>query len=144
ALQREIFQTALGSSDGLMLFDASLANWPVVKASIQDEDYVKDYQIGISNPRDPASFIEGSYYNVSRNLGDLNVFSEEFGTSTGTNKFGVEVVTDKNGIVTKVVNKNQAINWSWGAPEDNNSPIPTGGMVVSALDENGVRTKRQL
>ncbi len=143
-LQREIFQTALGSSDGLMLFDASLANWPVVKSSIEDSQYVKDYQIGMSNPLDPASFIEGSYYNVSRNLGDLNVFSEEFGTSTGTNKFGVEVVADAAGQVIKVVNKKQASDWNWTTPEDNNSAIPTGGMVISALDENGVRTKRQL
>ncbi|RJX39549.1 S-layer protein [Paenibacillus pinisoli] len=144
ALQREIFQTALGSSNGLMLFDASLANWPIIKASIQDKEYIKDYQLGMSVPGDPSSFIEGSFYNTSRNLGDLNVMDEEFGTSTGTNKFGVEVVVDDSGKVTKVVNKTQAINWNWGVPEDNNSAIPPGGMVISALDENGVRTKRQL
>lgn len=144
ALQREIFQTAMGSSNGLMLFDASLANWPMVKASIRNEPYVKDYQIGMSKPGNPSSFIEGSFYNVSRNLGDLTVYNEEFGTSTGTNRFGVEVVADATGKVTKMVNKSQAINWSWGAPQDNNSAIPQGGMVISALDENGVRTKRQL
>ncbi|RJE88745.1 S-layer protein [Paenibacillus sp. 1011MAR3C5] len=144
ALQREIFQTALGSSDGLMLFDASLANWPIIKASIQDKEYVKDYQLGMSVPGDSSSFIEGSFYNTSRNLGDLNVMDEEFGTSTGTNKFGVEVVVDDSGKVTKVVNKKQAIDWNWGVPEDNNSAITPGGMVISALDENGVRTKRQL
>jgi len=144
ALQREIFQTALGSSNGLMLFDASLANWPIIKASIQDKEYVKNYQLGMSVPGYPSSFIEGSFYNTSRNLGDLNVMDEEFGTSTGTNKFGVEVVVDDSGKVTKVVNKAQAINWNWGVPEDNNSAIPSGGMVISALDENGVRTKRQL
>ncbi|MEF3307840.1 S-layer homology domain-containing protein [Paenibacillus sp. GYB004] len=144
ALQREIFQTALGGSNGLMLFDASLANWPIVKASIDDEAYVKDYQIGMSMPGNPSSFIEGSYYNVSRNSGDLNVYNEEFGTSTGANRFGVEVVADATGKVTKIANKTQAISWNWGAPEDNNSAIPAGGMVISALDENGVRTKRQL
>jgi len=144
ALQRDIFQAALGSSNGLMLFDASLANWPMIKSSIQNKEYVKDYQLGISKPNDPASFIEGSYYNISRNLGDLNVMDDEFGTSTGTNKFGVEVVVDNTGNVTKVVNKTQAINWSWSFPEDNNSAIPTGGMVISALDDSGVRTNRQL
>ncbi|MFF2885505.1 S-layer homology domain-containing protein [Paenibacillus sp. NPDC057967] len=144
ALQRQIFQAALSSSNGLMLFDASLANWPIIKASIQDKEYVKDYQLGMSFPGAPSSFIEGSFYNTSRNLGDLNVMDEEFGTSTGTNKFGVEVVVDDSGKVTKVVNKKQAIDWNWGVPEDNNSAIPSGGMVISALDENGVRTKRQL
>lgn len=143
-LQRDIFQTALGSSNGLMLFDASLANWPIIKASIQDKEYVKDYQVGMSKPGDPTSFIEGTFYNVNRNSGDLNVFNDEFGTSTGANRFGVEVVTDATGSVTKVVNQSQAINWNWNAPEDNNSAIPAGGMVISALDENGVRTKRQL
>ncbi|GAA3411195.1 S-layer homology domain-containing protein [Paenibacillus hodogayensis] len=144
ALQREIFQTALGSSNGLMLFDASLANWPIIKASIQDEAYVKDYQIGMSKPGDSSSFIEGNYYNVSRNLGDLTVYNDEFGTSTGGNRFGVEVVADANGKVIQMANKSQAINWNWTTPQDNNSAIPPGGMVISALDENGVRTKRQL
>ncbi|WP_158606799.1 S-layer homology domain-containing protein [Paenibacillus ginsengarvi] len=143
-LQRQIFQTALGSTNGLMLFDASLANWPIIKSSIDNVEYVKDYQVGMSTPGKPSSFIEGSFYNISRNLGDLNVLTDEFGTSTGTNKFGVEVVVDATGNVTKIVNKSQAINWNWSFPEDNNSAIPAGGMVISALDENGVRTKRQL
>jgi uncharacterized lipoprotein YddW (UPF0748 family) len=144
ALQKEIFQNALGSSNGLMLFDASLANWPIVKASLNNQDYVKDYQIGVSNPNDPNSFIEGSYYNVSRNTNDINVYNEEFGTSTGTNKFGVEVVTDATGKVTAVVNKTQASTWNWTVPQDNNSSIPAGGMVVSAIDQSGIRTNRQL
>ncbi|PYI51484.1 S-layer homology domain-containing protein [Paenibacillus flagellatus] len=143
-LQRTIFQTALGSSNGLMLFDASLANWPIIKASIDNETYVKDYQIGMSKPGSPSSFIEGDFYNVSRNLGDLNVYNDEYGTSTGGNRFGVEVVADATGKVVKMANKSQAINWNWSAPQDNNSAIPPGGMVISALDLNGVRTKRQL
>ena len=56
--------------------------------------------------------------------------TEAFGYSTGTNRFGVEVV-DHTGHVTRVVNRNQAINWSWGAPEENNSVIPQGGFVIS-------------
>ncbi|MFK7696549.1 S-layer protein [Paenibacillus sp. HJGM_3] len=144
SLQREIFQTAMGSSNGLMLFDASLANWPVVKASIDDVEYVKDYQIGVSNPLNPQSFIEADYYNINRNTGDMNVYNEEFGTSTGTNKFGVEVVADASGKVTTVVNKTQASTWNWSAPDSNNSTIPAGGMVVSAIDDSGIRTKRQL
>ncbi|WP_409342716.1 S-layer homology domain-containing protein [Paenibacillus sp. MBLB4367] len=144
SLQKDIFQNAMSSSNGLMLFDASLANWPIIKASVNNENYVKDYQIGISKPGDAEAFLEASYYNVSRNTGDMNVYNEEFGTSTGTNKFGVEVVTDATGKVTKVVNKTQASTWNWTVPEDNNSAIPAGGMIVSALDDSGVRTKRQL
>ncbi|RAV11230.1 S-layer protein [Paenibacillus contaminans] len=142
--QKDIFQNAMSGSDGLMLFDASLANWPIIKASVNNEDYVKDYQIGISKPGDAEDFLEASYYNVSRNTGDMNVYNEEFGTSTGTNKYGVEVVTDAAGKVTKVVNKTQASTWNWTVPEDNNSAIPAGGMIVSALDDSGIRTKRQL
>ncbi|MDF2668721.1 MAG: glycoside hydrolase [Paenibacillus sp.] len=144
ALQKEIFQNAMGSSNGLMLFDASLANWPIVKASINNQDYVKDYQIGVSKPGNQGAYLEGSYYNVSRNTDDINVYTEEFGTSTGTNKFGVEVVTDASGVVTAVINKTQASTWNWTVPQDNNSVIPAGGMVVSAIDQSGIRTNRQL
>lgn len=143
-LQREIFQTALGSSDGLMLFDASLANWPIIKASLRDEEYIKDYHLGISKPGDPEAFIEGTYHNVNRNNDDLNVYTEEYGTHTGTNRFGVEVIVNAEGVVTKMANKKQAVDWQWGTPDDNNSEIPAGGMVISTLDSSGVRTLRQL
>lgn len=144
AVQREVFQAGLKSTNGLMLFDASQINWAVAKAALQDREWVKDYQLGMSLPESPDSFLEGHYHNVNRVEGNINVMTEAFGYSTGTNRFGVEVVVDDTGHVTRMVNRNQAINWSWGSPEENNSVIPPGGFVISAMDPSGVRTNRQL
>ncbi|PAK55220.1 S-layer homology domain-containing protein [Paenibacillus sp. 7541] len=144
AVQREVFQAGLSSTNGLMLFDASQVNWTVVQASLENREWVKDFQLGMSLPGHPDSFMEGHFYNVNRVEGNVNVMTEDFGYSTGTNRFGVEVVVDDTGTVTRVVNKNQAIRWSWGAPEENNSVIPQGGFVISALDPSGIRTLRQL
>ncbi|WP_342574643.1 S-layer homology domain-containing protein [Paenibacillus sp. FSL M8-0142] len=144
AVQREVFQAGLKNTNGLMLFDASQVNWPIAKAALQDREWVKDYQLGMSLPNSPDTFLEGNYYNVNRIEGNINVMTEAFGYSTGTNRFGVEVVVDNTGQVTKVVNRNQAIKWSWGSPEENNSVIPQGGFVISTLDPSGTRTLRQL
>ncbi|RAR38892.1 S-layer homology domain-containing protein [Paenibacillus sp. MDMC362] len=144
AVQREVFQAGLKSTNGLMLFDASQVNWPIAAAALQDKEWVKDYQLGMSLPGSPDSFLEGNFYNINRIEGNVNVMTEAFGYSTGTNRFGVEVVVDNTGHVTRVVNRNQAINWSWGAPEENNSVIPQGGFVISTLDPSGTRTLRQL
>ncbi|MGG6310387.1 S-layer homology domain-containing protein [Paenibacillus macerans] len=144
AMQREVFQAGLKSTNGLMLFDASQINWAIAKAALQDREWVKDYQLGMSLPGSPESFLEGHYYNVNRVEGNINVMTEAFGYSTGTNRFGVEVVVDNTGEVTRVVNRKQAINWSWGATEENNSVIPSGGFVISAMDPSGTRTNRQL
>lgn len=54
---------------------------------------------------------------------------------------GVEAVVDGSGQVVKMVNKRQAMEWSWGSQEDNNSLIPEGGFVVSAQDPSGSREK---
>ena len=144
ALQREVFQAGLTNSAGLMIFDYSQANFPVIKASIDDVEYVKDYEIGISDPRDAEANIQADYFNVNRNEDNINVYSNSFGYSTGTNIWGVEAVVDASGTVTKMVNKQQAMNWSWVNVEDNNSIIPDGGFVISAADASGVRTRRQL
>ncbi|OCT12231.1 hypothetical protein A8709_30805 [Paenibacillus pectinilyticus] len=143
-LQRTVFQTGLTHSNGLMLFDLSQVNWSVVSASLHDVPYVKDYQIGSSVPGNPESFLEGDLYNVSRNENNLNVYTDAFGQSTATNTFGVEAVVDSSGKVTKVVNQQQALNWNWTNMSPNNSVIPPGGFVISALDASGVRTRRQL
>ncbi|MFC4025086.1 family 10 glycosylhydrolase [Oceanobacillus longus] len=143
AVQRDVFQAGLANTDGLMLFDYSQANFPVIKASINDEVYVKDYQLGISNPKESSNFIEGDFLNINRNDGNINVYSEAFGPSTATNKWGVEAVVDASGQVVEMVNKRQAMEWSWGTQEDNNSLIPDGGFVVSAQDPSGSREKRQ-
>lgn len=144
AVQREVFQAGLRTTNGLMLFDASQINWAIAKASLEDREWVKDYQLGMSLPDRPDTFLEGHYYNVNRVEGNINVLTDAFGTTTGTNHFGVEVVVDDTGVVTRVANRNQAINWSWGAPEENNSVIPPGGFVISTIDPSGVRTNRQL
>ncbi|WP_144938401.1 Ig-like domain-containing protein [Paenibacillus sp. 32O-W] len=144
ALQREVFQAGLHKTNGLMLFDYSQVNWPIIKASIEDREYVKDYQLGISHPGQPDRFIEGDYYNVNRNEDNLNVYTNRFGLSTGTNTWGVEAIVDASGQVTRVVNKTQAMTWNWTNKEPNNSLIPDGGFVISAADTSGQRTRRQL
>lgn len=144
ALQREVFQAGLRNTHGLMLFDAAHVNWPIASAALRDVEYVKDYQLGMSLPGTPDGFLEGNYYNVNLIEGNINAFTDSFGPTTGTSRYGVEVVVDAEGHVTRVANRNQAINWSWGAPEENNSPIPQGGFVVSTLDPSGTRTNRQL
>ncbi|MDQ0875556.1 hypothetical protein QFZ77_004215 [Paenibacillus sp. V4I3] len=143
-LQRSVFQAGLSQSNGLMLFDYSQVNWSVVKASLQNVEYVKDYQVGSSVPGNQESFLEGDLYNVSRNENNLNVYTDTFGLTTATSTFGVEAIVDSTGIVTKVVNQQQALSWNWTNMSPNNSIIPQGGFVISALDASGVRTRRQL
>ncbi|TXK85187.1 family 10 glycosylhydrolase [Paenibacillus sp. N3.4] len=143
-LQRSVFQTGLSQTNGLMLFDYSQVNWPVVKASLQNVEYVKDYQVGSSIPGNNEAFLEGDMYNVSRNENNLNVYSDAFGLTTATTTYGVEAIVGNTGKVTQVVNQQQALSWNWTNMSPNNSAIPQGGFVISALDASGVRTKRQL
>lgn len=143
-LQRSVFQAGLSQSNGLMLFDYSQVNWPVVKASIHNLVYVKDYQVGSSVPGNQETFLEGDLYNVSRNENNLNVYTDAFGQTTATSTFGVEAIINSTGKVTKVVNQQQALSWNWTNMSPNNSVIPQGGFVISALDASGVRTRRQL
>lgn len=143
-LQREIFQSGLRNSNGLMLFDASQVNWPVVAASLQDKTYVKDYQLGLSLPGRPEQFLEADFHDINLVEGDINVYTENFGATTGGGRFNVEVVVDGDGVVTKMPNRTQAVNWSWGTTDDTNSAIPAGGFVISTLDPSGTRTNRQL
>src|SRR5699024_8326802 len=37
-----------------------------------------------------------------------------------------------------------ALNWSWSNSSVSNSVIPEGGMVISTLDNDGIKTYRQL
>ncbi|RAU96159.1 S-layer homology domain-containing protein [Paenibacillus sp. YN15] len=143
-LQREVFQSGLANTNGLMLFDASQINWPIASAALKNQVYVKDYQVGFSLPGNPEHFLEGNFHNINLVEGNINAYTDSFGYSTGTSRFGVEVVVEADGTVSKVLNRNQAINWSWGSPEENNSVIPTGGFVISTLDPSGTKTKRQL
>lgn len=144
ALQRDVFQAGLENTHGLMLFDASQVNWPVAGAALRNLVYVRDYQLGISLPDSPDSFLEGSYYNTNLIENNIGVLTDTFGYSTGNSRFGVEAVVDSSGKVTSVPNKTQAMTWNWGKPDETNSVIPKGGFVVSTLDASGIRTKRQL
>ncbi len=143
-LQRDVFQSGLANTNGLMLFDASQINWPIASAALKNQVYVKDYQVGFSLPGQPEQFLEGNFHNINLVEGNINAYTDSFGYSTGTSRFGVEVVVGADGTVSKVLNRNQAINWSWGSPEENNSVIPADGFVISTVDPSGTRTKRQL
>lgn len=143
SLQREVFQAVQEQTDGMMLFDYSLIHFDMIKAALRNEVYVKPYQLGISVPGNPEQFIEGTYLNVNRNEGDLNVYTRSFGPSTGTSRWGVEIAVDENGTVIETANREQAKEWDWGTVEDNDLPIPDGGFVISAADEPGDRDNRQ-
>ena len=161
--QREAFQAAFTFSNGIKLFDLSRLNWDIQKAAINDYEYVKQYQLGISLPEHmpdfPANFepvgsfnahiekgfIEANDYNQGLSKGSIVVYNEIFGETTGTSgRFTVEAVVGAEGQVSKVVNKQQAINWSWGTSETANSDIPEGGFVIATIDNDGIKTKRQL
>ncbi|GAA3411445.1 Ig-like domain-containing protein [Paenibacillus hodogayensis] len=154
--QRQSFQAALKFTNGIKLFDLSVINWDIQKAALEDRPYVKPYQLGISIPNglvlpDPLKpfiakgFIEGDYFNQNRALDTVGLYTEAFGPTTGTSgSYGVEVIVGADGKVTDVVNKQQAINWQWSGNRVNNSIIPAGGFVLSALDKDGIRVRRQL
>lgn len=144
AVQREVIQTAINNSAGTMIFDLCTTNWPVLKAAINDVEYVKDFQLGISNPKDNNSFIEATDRDINRIDGDIIVYTNQRGASTGTNQWGVEVIVDDTGKVIGLKNKQAAIDWNWGNPEQNNSDIPEGGFVISTVDKSGERENRQL
>lgn len=57
AVQREVFQAGLRTTNGLMLFDAFQINWAIAKASLEDREWVKDYQLGMSLPDSPDTFL---------------------------------------------------------------------------------------
>jgi hypothetical protein len=154
--QRKAFQMALNYTNGIKLFDLSVVNWDVVKAALENRPYVKTFQVGISVPNNapiPANllpyvargFIEADYVNQNRAIGTIAVYTDTFGLTTGTpGSYGVEAVVGADGRVADVVNKEQAINWNWAGRRPNNSAIPRGGFVISTLDQDGVRTFRQL
>lgn len=161
--QREAFQAAFQFSNGIKMFDLSRLNWEVQKAAIQDYEYVKTYQLGISIPESlqgfPPSFqpvenyerliekgfIEADYVNQGLAKGSIIVYSDSFAETTGTSgRYTVEAVVGADGLVNDMVNKQQAIQWSWGSSNPANSVIPEDGLVISTIDHDGTRTLRQL
>lgn len=143
-------------TNGIKLFDLSGLNWDVIKAALENRPYEKPYQLGISIPDGltlpselqpfiAKGFLEGDYYNQNRSQDTVSLYNHLFGPTTGTaGSFGVEVIVGSDGVVTDVVNKEQAIRWQWAGNRPNNSIIPTNGFVISALDKDGVRVRRQL
>lgn len=143
-LQRIGFQAAFDNSDGAMIFDLCYVNWYMIECAIKDKAYENPFTIGAYNPADKTPIIITDT-NTSRAEDTIVLYNSEYGDTTGTNLWGVEVVVDANGAVTHVVNKQQAIDWVWGDnTELNNSIIPEGGFVLSAADKSGSRTLRQL
>lgn len=163
AEQREAFQAAFEFSNGIKMFDLSRLNWEIQKAAINDYEYVKQYQLGISIPENmqdfpdhfediaqyealiEKGFIEGDYLNQGLAKQTIMVYNNAHGERTGTTgRFNVEVIVDGDGKVNNVINKEEALNWSWSNSSVSNSVIPEGGMVISTLDNDGIKTYRQL
>ncbi len=143
-LQRIGFQAAFDNSDGAMIFDLCYVNWYMIECAIKDRVYENPFTIGTYNPAAKAP-LTITDINTSRAEDTIVLYNSEYGDATGTNQWGVEVIVDTNGVVTNVVNKQQAIDWVWGDnTELNNSIIPEGGFVISAADKSGSRTLRQL
>lgn len=143
-LQRIGFQAAYRNSEGAMIFDLCNVNWYMIECAIKDKVYENPFTIGVYNPatKTPLTI---SDVNTARAEDSVILYNSEYGDTTGTNQWGVEVVVDADGVVTYVVNKQQAIDWVWGDnTELNNSTIPEGGFVLSAADKSGSRTLRQL
>ncbi|MDU6265552.1 MAG: family 10 glycosylhydrolase [Anaerocolumna aminovalerica] len=143
-LQRIGFQAAFDNSDGAMIFDLCYVNWYMIECAIKDRVYENPFTIATYNPAAKAP-LTITDINTSRAEDTIVLYNSEYGDATGTNQWGVEVIVDTNGVVTNVVNKQQAIDWVWGDnTELNNSIIPEGGFVISAADKSGSRTLRQL
>lgn len=143
AEQRVGFQAAYDNTDGCMIFDMSYVEWYALQCAIQDVEYENPNVIGFST-KDPNAVTLASNLNTSRTEDKIIIYNNQFGDTTGTNQYGVEVVVGADNVVTAVKNKTQAMNWNWSAPENNNSTIPAGGFVISAVDRSGSRVYRQL
>lgn len=142
--QRIGYQAAFDNSDGAMIFDLCYVDWYMIECAIKDKVYENPYTISAYNPLN-KDIITITNINTSRAEDTIVLYNDEFGDSTGTNQWGVEVVVDASGTVTHVANKQQAIDWVWGdATELNNSTIPENGFVLSSADKSGSRTLRQL
>lgn len=142
--QRIGYQAAFDNSDGAMIFDLCYVDWYMIECAIKDKVYENPYTISAYNPLN-KDIITINNMNTSRAEDTIVLYNEEFGDTTGTNQWGVEVVVDANGTVTHVANKQQAIDWVWGdATELNNSVIPENGFVLSSADKSGSRVLRQL
>lgn len=140
--QRSVLQSAVKNTDGCMIFDMICANYPMLECAIRDVEYVKPYDIGFYADSF-GKYVSVSDRNAGRNSGDIILYDDKFGKTTGTNVYGVEIVVGADGRVTAVKNKKQAQSWSWGSFDKNDSEIVEGGFVISGADASGDRAIRQ-
>lgn len=141
--QRTGFQAAYDNTDGCMIFDLCYVNWYAMQCAINDITYENPVALGFST-KEPDKFISANDINTSRVEDTIIIYDSQFGDTTGTNQYGVEVVVGADSVVTAVKNKTQAINWNWVTPELNNSAIDENGFIISAVDRSGSRVYRQL
>lgn len=141
--QRTILQNAYTNTDGTMIFDLCFVDWEKLACAIADTEYVNDTIIGVYNTTTKQSLMADAM-NTSRADDSIVLYTQEYGESTGTNQWGVEAVINASGKVTAMKNQKQAADWNWAVTEINNSIIPNGGFVLSAMDHSGSRVYRQL
>ncbi|MFC5598626.1 family 10 glycosylhydrolase [Deinococcus cellulosilyticus] len=140
-LLRELLQLHRTYSSGILLFEYSTANLDTIRAGLADQQYTRQSWISVSTPSGVPLTLDG--VNVPRGTGQLVLYTQAYGASTSTTKFGVEVTVDAQGRVVSGKNLQQARDWNFASPQDNDSLIPRGGFVLSALDASGSRSKRQ-
>lgn len=107
------------------------------RAALTDNFKVGDEVIveGITLPPSVAAISNGEHRviitdnNRNRNADELILYTSDFGLTTGTGPWGVEVVIDGGEVV-------QVINGLTG-DNSNNSVIPMNGYVLSAIDRSG-------
>ncbi|VYT77719.1 family 10 glycosylhydrolase [Clostridium paraputrificum] len=141
--QRKGFQAAFDNTDGGMIFDLCYTNWYMLECAIKDIQYEKPNHFSVVNHAN-NELITVNEVNAARSEDTIVIYTDEHGDTTGTNAYGVEVVVDSTGTVVDIKNKQQAIDWNWSSPQNNDSKIPKGGFVISATDRSGERTLRQL
>lgn len=141
--QRMIFQAAYQHSEGSMIFDLCFVDWDKIRCAIADTEYKNSAVIGVYNPKNKNALTVDNI-DTARAEDKLTIYTDAYGTSTGTNQWGVEVVVDAKGNVIELKNQKQAADWNWATPEINDSTIPVGGFVLSTVDRSGSRTYRQL
>lgn len=141
--QRMIFQEAYQHSDGSMIFDLCFVDFEKLRCAIADIEYKNTAVIGVYNPK-TQDVLAIENIDTARAEDKITIYTDSYGTSTGTNQWGVEVVVDATGTVTELKNQQQAVDWNWATPELNDSMIPEGGFVLSTVDRSGSRVYRQL
>lgn len=141
--QRTLFQEAYDYSDGSMIFDLCFIDWEKIRCAIADTVYQNTSVMGVYSAQ-TQSILMIDNIDTARAEDKITIYTTNYGTTTGTNQWGVEVVVDEKGYVTEVKNGKNAIDWNWAVPDLNDSTIVDGGFVLSTVDRSGTRVYRQL